>query len=106
MTDLFQIRLLDKDRNVLAWKRLAGETHGDGAIWPTQNFFAEGEVDGMATDLSVAWPSMGVHTTVTLAMPIPVQAGHVVSVHLMGTPLMKMASDPRPLPPVVVRSAV
>jgi len=101
----FIVRLLNKDREVLAWTKLVGESRGDGSIWPTQHFVAEADTDGDGTDLCFHWPEVNVHLTVPLEQPIGASKGKVVEIALR-QPMLTIISDPRPLPAVTVRSSV
>lgn len=103
MQTTFILRLVDANREVLAWTKLPVKAKGDGCLWPEHHFVAEADVTGVATDLIIHWQDVNVHTTVALPEPLPVVAGKVVTVPLT-EPLIRMPSDPRPLPAVTVRS--
>jgi hypothetical protein len=102
---IFIVRLLNTQRDVLAWTRVPAETKGDGCLWPMQAFVAEGDVHGTGVAICVHWPDVNVHTTIPLEGPIPVDVGKVVSYAFSG-PLLRIGSDTQPLPPVTQRSSV
>jgi hypothetical protein len=104
MQTIFIVRLLDADRQVLAWTKIPAETKGDGRLWAMQAFVAEVEQDGLATALNYHWPDVHCYITVPLASPIPVAAGSVISLPLAD--LIHIPSEPLPLPGVTVRSNV
>lgn len=96
----FILRLLTADRRVLAWTKLVGETRGDGAIWPTQDFVAEADETGTGVSLSVHWPEVHVHQTAPLSESVHVDKGKVVSLSIRRSPLIRIASEDTILPPV------
>lgn len=106
MQTTFILRLLDKDRQVLGWTRIVGETRGDGAVYATQDFVAEADVTGTATALNVHWPELHWHDTTTLPGAMSVEQGKVFTVRIKDQTLLRVASESLPLPAVTVRSSV
>lgn len=100
------LRLLDAERNVLAWNQLFCEAKGDGSLRATQDFLAEGDVPGIATDLSVHWVDVNVHMTHPLPQPLPVEPGKVIGVPTKGQAMFVLTGDARPLPGVTLRQSV
>ena len=100
----FIVRLLDADRQVLAWTRIPAETRGDGKLWAMQAFVAAVTKSGQAVAMNYHWPDVHCYTTVPLSAPVMVQAGSVVTVPLAD--LIHIPSEPLPLPPVTVTSSV
>ena len=105
MTVMFQLRLLDDQRRVLAWNHVPAETRGDGAIWPTQGLVAEAQETGLAVALNIFWPDLNYWTTVPLPQAVQVEAGKVVSLALT-EPFLRATSEPLPCPSVTVRQPV
>lgn len=104
MQTMFIVRLLDAERQVLAWTKIPAETRGDGRLWAMQAFVAEVEQNGTAVAMNYHWPDVHCYTTVPLPHGVPVTAGQVVSLPLAD--LIHIPSEPLPLPPVTVRSSV
>jgi hypothetical protein len=104
MQTMFVVRLLDGQRNVLAWTKIPAETRGDGKLWAMQAFVAEVDQSGTATALNYHWPDVHCYVTVPLPSPVQVSAGQVISLPLAD--LIHIPSEPLPLPPVTVRSNV
>ena len=87
------VRLLDADGRVVCWAPLRAEARGDQGLWAVDPF---PEVPTRA----VAWcvvhqPDLHVAVWTPCALP----AGSAV---VFTEPLIRFATDPRPLPPVVV----
>jgi hypothetical protein len=106
MQTIFHVLLLDRNRDLLAWTKLAAYARGDGAWRATQDFCAEAERTGLGTALCFHWVDMNVHTTVPLRDPVQTLDGSVLTVPLKDTPLVQIGSDPRPLPAITVRTPV
>jgi hypothetical protein len=106
MQMMFVVRLLDKDRNILAWNKLPVETRGDGGFWATQNFVAEAEATGMATGICYHWPDLHVYQTVALPEPVQCILGQTIAIPIHNTAILTVPSEPLPLPAVTVRSNV
>jgi hypothetical protein len=100
----FIIRLLDANREVLAWKKVTAETKGDGRLWAKENFVAAVTRTGTAVALNYHWVDVHCHTTVALPQPVQVEFGQVVTLPLAD--LVHIPSEPLPLPPVTVTSSV
>jgi hypothetical protein len=105
---MFIVRLLNAQREILAWNRVPAETRGDGGLWPMQNFVAEVEQTGVATAICFHWPDLHCYTTEPLTEHSHVTAGQVFTVPLLNTgkPMIHIASEAAPLPPITVRSSV
>jgi len=106
LTVMFQLRLIDANRNVLAWSYVPAETRGDGCFWPLQAMVAEGQVTGIATGLNVFWPELNYWLTLPLEVPHHVEAGKVLTFALAGKPLIRVDSEPLPCPSVTVNHNV
>ena len=104
MQTVFIVRLLNADREVLAWTKIPAETRGDGKLWAMQAFVAEVDTAGEAVALNYHWPDVHCYVTVPLPMTVPVTVGQVVSLPLAD--LIHIPSEPLPLPAVTVRSNV
>lgn len=102
----FIVRLLDAGRQVLAWNQMFCEAKGDGALRAIQDFFAEAQDFGTATDLCVHWVDVNVHMTSPLPQPVVCETGKVVSVPLRGVALFTMTGDTRELPAVTQTTSV
>lgn len=102
----FVVRLLDSGRQVLAWNQMFGEAKGDGAIRAIQDFVAEAQAFGTATDLCVHWVDVNVHLTSPLPQPVVCEVGKVITVPLRGVALFTMAGDTRELPAVTLTQSV
>ena len=106
METMFVVRLLDKDRNVLAWNKIPADTRGDGGLWAKQEFVAEADKTGVGVSICFHWPDVHVYQTRPLPDPIPVDAGKVVTVLISKVPMLHINSESLPLPGVTVHSNV
>jgi hypothetical protein len=102
----FVLRLIDCNRRVLAWARVRVEPRGDGALYATTDFLAVGVDTGTAVAVIWHWPDVNIHGTVNLPAAVAVVQGERVDIGYVGQPVLTMASDPRPLPPVTETRAV
>lgn len=103
MQTTFILRAVNAQREVLGWTKVPVKSKGDGCLWAEQDFVAEGDVTGLATDLILHWQDVNVHTTVSLGGALPIERGKTFVIPLR-EPLIVLPSDPRPLPGVTVRS--
>ena len=104
MQTTFIVRLLNAEREVLAWNKVPAETRGDGKLWAMTAFSAEVYLAGTAVAMNYHWPDVNCYVTVPLPQPVTVAAGQVVTLPLAD--LIHIPSEPLPLPPVTVRSNV
>ena len=104
MQTMFVVRLLNAERQVLAWTKIPAQTRGDGKLWAMQAFVAEVDQAGTATALNYHWPDVHCYVTVPLPEPVAVASGQVISLPLAD--LIHIPSEPLPLPPVTVRTNV
>jgi hypothetical protein len=103
---MFIVRLLDADRQILAWNKLPVETRGDGNVWAMQNFVAEAEQTGKATGICYHWADLHVYQTVPFAEPVQCVAGQTITIPIHNSVILSVPSEPLPLPPITVRSDV
>jgi hypothetical protein len=106
MQTMFIVRLLNAEREVLAWNKIPAETKGDGGLWALQQFVAEVDTNGVGTAICFHWPDVHVYQTRPLAQPLPVEVGKVITVPIMETPMIHIRSEPLPLPGVTVKQSV
>jgi hypothetical protein len=106
MQTVFVVRLLDANRQVLAWNHIPAHTKGDGGLWADHNFVAEAQETGEAVAMCFHWPEVHVYQTRPLLQPVHVDAGKVVSIPILATPMLHIQSEPLELPPVTVRTNV
>jgi hypothetical protein len=106
MEHMFVVRLLNDQREVLAWTKIPAETRGDGGLWAKQEFVAECDRAGVGVAMCFHWPDVHVYQTWPLPDPIPVEIGKVVTVRIMRQPMIHIRSEALPLPGVTVHSNV
>lgn len=105
MQTVFIVRLLDASRNVLAWCRVPVEARGDGAFWAMAPFEALCAQSGDVVELVGHWPEVNAAWAVPMPEGMQVRVGTAVTLHFT-EPLLRISSDPRPLPPVTETRSV